>query len=181
MKAKTLFTTKTICRAAVIAALYAVLTWVSPLAFGAGGIFEVRPAEALCMLPLFYFEAIPGLYIGCMLANLMSGYGVYDIFLGSLATLVAGFGTFAVGRLFKNVWLKLAIGGLFPVLVNAFFIPVVIYLASGDAAYWVYFTSLLLSESVWVYALGIPFYFAIKSLIKKNIAVMMPVKIIKSK
>lgn len=175
---KQFFTTKVICRASIIAALYAVLTWVfGILGFGGGGIFEVRPAEALCILPLFYVESIPGLYIGCMLANLMSGYGVYDIFLGSLATLVAGFATWGIGKAFKNDWLKIVLGGLFPVLVNAFFIPVVIGLASNDQSlYWTLFASLLLSEGVWVYALGTPFYFSIKSLINKNIKVMLPVK-----
>ena len=85
---KHFFTAKRICRAGIIAALYVALT----CAFGAigyQGFLEIRPAEALCILPLFYAEAIPALYVGCMLSNVISLYGVYDIFLGSLATLIA--------------------------------------------------------------------------------------------
>lgn len=67
------FTTKMLCRAGIIAALYAALTWpLGSLAYGVMG-FQIRPAEALTMLPLFYAESIPALYVGCLLANLLSG------------------------------------------------------------------------------------------------------------
>ena len=62
--------TKRLCRAGVIAALYVALTYAfAPFAFGA---FQVRPAEALCILPLFFPEAVPALYVGCILSNLAS-------------------------------------------------------------------------------------------------------------
>ena len=114
MKKKNL--TKRLCRAGVIAALYVALTYVfMPFAFGP---LQIRPAEALCILPLFFPEAIPALYVGCMLSNLTSPYFFYDVFVGSLATLLAAFSTYMVGRFIKNTVLKFFIGGIFPVLFN---------------------------------------------------------------
>lgn len=174
---KNLFTTKRLCRAGVIAALYVALTYAfAPFAFGP---FQLRPAEALCILPLFFPEAIPALYVGCMLSNLTSPYLVYDVFIGALATLIASFGTYMVGRFIKNTFLKLFLGGLFPVLCNAFIIPLIIVFlcggaegyASVTAAYFTFVGSLALTESVWVYALGIPLYFAVSKLRRKSIPV----------
>ena len=109
------FSTKMLCRAGIIAALYVALTY----AFGAlsyNGFLQIRPAEALCILPLFFPEAVPALYIGCMLANIASPFWVYDVFVGSLATLAAATGTWLIGRYLKNHVLRIALGGLFPVL-----------------------------------------------------------------
>lgn len=180
---KKVFTTKRICRAGIIAALYVALTYAfAPVAFE--GLFQIRPAEALCILPLFFPEAVPALYIGCMLSNLASPFLVYDVFIGSLATLVASLGTYFVGRLLREESQKplvhvgrVALGGLFPVLANAFVIPVVIvFLCGGDdgfasmtVAYWTYFASMVVTESVWVYALGTPLYLAVLRLRRKGI------------
>lgn len=162
--------TKRLCRAGVIAALYVALTYAfAPFAFGA---FQVRPAEALCILPLFFPEAIPALCVGCMLSNLASPYLLYDVFLGSLVTLVAAFGSYMVGRFFKNIFLRVFLGGLFPVLLNAIFIPLIIVFLIGDlggmgtalSAYFFFFGSFLLTECVWIYGLGIPLYFTLTKL-----------------
>lgn len=162
---KNVFTTKRLCRAGVIAALYVALTYAfMPFAFGP---FQIRPAEALCILPLFFPEAVPALYVGCMLSNLVSPYFVYDVLIGSLTTLFAAFGTYAVGRFFKQTLPKLMLGGLFPVLFNALFIPLIIVFLCGDlggqtsvfTAYTFYAASFLLTETVWVYGLGTPLYF----------------------
>lgn len=161
-----------ICRAGLIAALYVALTM--PFGALAFGPFQIRPSEALTLLPLFYVEAIPGLYIGCILANAMSAYGVYDVFLGSLATLLAALCTYVCGRLIKKLPLKIAVGGLFPVLFNAFIVPAVWLLAGSDVAYWYQFGCFILNEGVWVYALGIPMCITVYSLIKKNVKSMMP-------
>ena len=97
---KEFFSTKRLCRGGVIAALYVALTYAfAPFAFGP---IQIRPAEALCILPLFFVEAIPALYVGCMLSNIASPYAVYDLFLGSLVTLLAALGTYMVGRFFKK-------------------------------------------------------------------------------
>lgn len=161
-----------ICRAGIFAALYVALT----LPFGnlAFGPFQIRPSEALTILPLFYVEAIPGLYIGCILANLLSAYGVYDILLGSLATLIAAVCTYLIGRVIKNSVVKVIVGGLFPVLFNAFIVPAVWVLAGFDFAYWYNVATFLLNEGVWVYALGFPLYYTLAALIKKEVKGFVP-------
>ena len=164
MKNKSL--TKRFCRAGIIAALYVALTYTfMPFAYGP---LQIRPAEALCILPLFFPEAIPALYIGCMISNIPSG--PIDVFLGSFATLIAAFGTYMVGRFFKNQWLKLILGGIFPVVCNAFIIPLIIVFLYGDLgafsnaafAYFSYVCSISFTQLIWVYGLGSPLYFALK-------------------
>ncbi len=158
------FSTKRLCRAGVIAALYVALTYAfMPFAFGS---FQIRPAEALCILPLFFAEAVPALWVGCMLSNLASPFVLYDVLIGSLATLVAAFGSYLVGRFLKSRAGKFILGGLFPVLCNALIIPLIIVFLCGDlggqasvlSAYAFYAFSFLITESVWVYALGAPLY-----------------------
>ncbi len=165
------FTTKSLCRAGVIAALYAALTYVfMPFAFGP---LQIRPAEALCLLPLFFPEAIPALTVGCMLSNLSSPYLFYDVIFGSLTTLLSALCTFLIGKWIKKEGAKLAIGGLFPVLLNAFILPLVfVFLCGGGegkSLFIVYLTfagGILLSEALWVYALGIPLYYSVRKLRK---------------
>jgi len=171
-----IFTTKRLCRAGVIAALYVALTY----AFGGlsyGGFLQIRPAEALCVLPLFFVEAIPALYVGCMLSNLTSPFLFYDVVLGSLATLVAAFITYLVGAFFKNRGARLVLGGLPPVLFNALVIPLIIVFLCGDTgsaqtltgAYFFFVGSMLLTQSVWVYGLGIPLYFVVERIEKRSL------------
>ena len=171
---KNFFTTKRLCRAGVIAALYVALTYAfAPLAFGP---FQIRPAEALCILPIFFPEAIPALYIGCMLSNLASPYLVYDVFIGSLATLLAAFTAYLVGLFLKKEPFRFILCGLPTVLFNAFIIPLIIVFLCGGAegyksatiAYFSFVGSIALTEAVWVYALGTPLYTTIKRLQKRN-------------
>lgn len=182
-----IFTAKRICRAGVIAALYVALT----CAFGMMsyvGILQFRPAEALCILPLFYAEAVPALFVGCMLSNIISLYGVADIFGGSAVTLVAALLTFLIGKLFREsnekAWnhvLRVGLGGLFPVLLNALIIPVIIVYVGGFMdgfetaliAYTWNFVSLLVSQSLWIYALGTPLYCLVYKMRKKHVAVFL--------
>lgn len=180
---KGIFTTKRICRAGIIAALYVALTYAfMPIAYQ--GVLQIRPAEALCILPLFFPEAVPALYVGCMLSNLASPFLVYDVFVGSLATLVAALGTYMIGRLVREESKKIGLhalrvfaGGLFPVLANAFIIPLVIVFLCGDSsaggtvavAYWVNFGSLCATEALWVYGLGAPLYCFVLRMRNKNV------------
>ena len=89
-----------IAQSAAIAALYVVLTLVfAPISFGA---IQVRIAEALTILPMFTSAAIPGLFIGCFLANLLGGGIIWDVIFGSLATLIGA----ALGYVLRrNRWL----------------------------------------------------------------------------
>ena len=91
-----------ICQAAVIAALYVVLTYVFS-AF-ASGVIQVRVSEALTVLPAFTPAAIPGLVIGCLLSNTLTGCVLLDIIFGSVATLIGALGSYALRR---HTWLVL--------------------------------------------------------------------------
>ena len=168
-----IFSTRRLCRAGIIAALYTALTYAfAPLAYGP---FQIRPAEALCILALFYPEAILALTVGCALSNLSSPYAFYDVTGGSLVTLVAACLTYLVGQKFKNHSLKIVIGGLFPVLLNAIFIPfVIVFLCNGGGdsvwlAYFSYVCSIGLTQSFWVYGLGTPLYFTTNRLREKKL------------
>ena len=72
---------------AALAAVYAALTMCT--AFMSYGPIQFRLAEALNILPFFFPETVLGLFVGCIISNLISGYGIYDIVFGSLATLLA--------------------------------------------------------------------------------------------
>ena len=115
-----------ITQAAVIAAIYVVLT-IFIAAFNlASGNIQVRISEALCILPFFTPAAIPGLWIGCLLANLITGASVFDIIFGSLATLIGAVGTYLLR---KHKFLCT----LPPVISNAVIIPILLRYAYGLA------------------------------------------------
>ncbi len=155
-------TTKIIVRAGLIAGLYVVLSLLTlPIASGA---IQFRLSEALTILPLFFIEAVPALFIGCMLSNLITGCMVLDIILGSVITLVASILTYLTGKLIKNTFFKIALGGFFPVILNAFFLPVLWILIYGaiEYVYMLQVLFLLISQSLSIYGFGTPLYFAIK-------------------
>jgi uncharacterized membrane protein len=109
--------TRFIAEAAVIAAIYAVLTYVlAPISYGQ---IQVRISEALTVLPMFTPAAIPGLFIGCLLANILGPNGIIDIIFGSLATLIAAFLSY---KLKERKYLV----PLPPVLINAVVIGYII-------------------------------------------------------
>ncbi len=171
---KKLFTTKRLCRAGIIAALYAALSYAFlPVAFGP---FQIRPSEGLCLLPLLFPEAIPALFVGCALSNLPSPYFAYDILFGSLTTLLSAILTYFIGKTIKKEWVKIAVGGFFPVFLNAVVLPLIIVFLYGNdggyasvaVAYFTFFGSILLTESVCVYAVGVPLYVAVKKLSVKK-------------
>ena len=111
-------------QAAMIAALYIVLTFVAN-AFGlANYAVQVRFSEALTILPYFTPAAIPGLYIGCLLSNILTGCALPDILFGSLATLLGALGTYALRR-----WKWCA--PLCPIIVNTIIVPLVLVYGYG--------------------------------------------------
>ena len=84
------FTTRAIARAGVIAALYVVLTMIfQPISFSMNSPIQFRISEALTLLPILTADAVPGLFIGCLLANWLGGGVWFDVVLGSIATLLA--------------------------------------------------------------------------------------------
>ena len=108
-----------ICQSGLIAALYTVLT-VFVGAFGlASGAVQFRVSEALCVLPFFTPAAIPGLTIGCLISNLLTGCLWQDILFGTLATLIGALGA----RMLKKIpWLV----PLPTVLANTIIVPFVL-------------------------------------------------------
>ena len=104
-------------QSAAIAALYVVLTLIfAPISFGE---MQVRISEALTILPLFTSAAIPGLFIGCILSNLLGGAIVWDVIFGSLATLIGAVGGYLLRR---NRWLV----PLPTILANGIIVPFVL-------------------------------------------------------
>ncbi|MCM1246521.1 MAG: QueT transporter family protein [Roseburia sp.] len=113
-----------ICQAAMIAALYVVLTFVANSFHLANGEIQVRFSEALTILPYFTPAAIPGLTIGCLLSNFLTGCVPLDIIFGTIATLVGALLTYALRR-FK--WLA----PLPPITANTLIVPFVLQYAYG--------------------------------------------------
>lgn len=107
-------------QAAMIAALYVVLTLIA----GAFGLdhyaIQLRFSEALTILPFFTPAAIPGLFAGCLLSNLLTGCIIWDILFGSIATLIGALGTWMLRK--KSKWLA----PLCPIAANTFIVPFVL-------------------------------------------------------
>lgn len=164
-KGKTYFISQT----AVIAGLYAVLTYVAAAVNLAYGPVQFRFSEALTVLPIFTPAAVPGLAIGCFLSNLFSPLGIVDWIFGTLATLLAA--------IFSRMLRKIEIKGipflsiLMPVIFNAVIIGIEIVCLVGDkftpsALNWTAFGAAALSvgigELVICLGLGIPLIIAIR-------------------
>ncbi len=112
-----------ITRAAVIAAIYVVLVVV--FNYWSFGPIQFRIAEALTILPYFTSAAIPGLFVGCLIANITGGAVIWDIIFGSLATLIGAIGT---RLLRKKKWLA----PLPPIIANTLIVPFVLKYAYGS-------------------------------------------------
>ena len=155
MKSATRKKTLFICYAAIIAACYVVLTYVSRIFGLDSGVIQLRLSEMLCILPMFTSAAIPGVTLGCFLANLLTGAVPLDIFVGPVATLLGALGTYALRR-FR--WLA----PLPPVLANALIIPFVLAYGYhvGDAIPFMMLT-VGAGEILSVYGAGSLFYLSI--------------------
>lgn len=113
---KRILTTRSLAVSAVIAALYAALTLLlAPISYGN---LQCRVSEAMTLLPLLTPTAIPGLFVGCVIANLYTG-SVLDIVFGSLATLLAAVGTYCLRK-------KPVLAGACPVVSNGLIVGAVL-------------------------------------------------------
>ena len=160
-----------LARAGVISALYVALTFLFiPTSFDA---VQARVSEALTILPLFYIEAIPALFIGCLISNIM-GLGVYDIFIGSFATLLAAIATYFIGKLKISKHLKIWLGIIPPIVCNALIIPIVFYLAGYlDTTYWLAALFVGLGQLIVTATLGVGLFYSTDALREKKIGVML--------
>ena len=151
------FTVRNLTLSGIIAALYAGLTLLlQPLSFNA---VQVRISEAMTLLPMLTPAAIPGLTVGCFVANLLgSGAGWLDWVFGTLATLIAAVATRCVR---KNLYLS----ALMPVLSNAIIIPFVLYFAFGEPL-WMTMLTIAAGEALACFVLGIPLVKALEKMPK---------------
>ncbi len=123
--------TKYITNSALIAALYVILTYVTNMFGLANGAIQVRFSEALTVLPYFTSSAVPGLFVGCLISNLITGCTAIDVIFGSIATLIGAVGT-RILRRYKYL------APVPPILANIAIIPIVLMYAAGVDAGWFY-------------------------------------------
>ena len=143
-KARTLYLTQAAC----IAALYVILTLLSNVFGLANHMIQVRLSEMLCLLPILLPAAIPGVTIGCFLANLLTGAVWLDVLVGPIATLIGALGTYWLRR---YRWLA----PLPPVLSNALIVPFVLAYGYGaEDAIWLMMLTVGAGEVISIYILG---------------------------
>lgn len=148
-----------LCIGAVIAAFYTVLTYLSSALGLAYGAIQFRLSEALCVLPLFGGWSVVGLSVGCVLGNLASPFGIWDILFGTVATLSAGILT----NKCKSITVKgiPLLSLMFPVLFNALLVGFeVAFLLDGEflPLFLVTFLEVFIGEGAVIFALGLPLY-----------------------
>lgn len=133
---------------ALIAALYVAFSFIA-YSFGLSGnaVVQMRLSEMLTVLPAFMPAAIPGLAIGCLLTNLLTGCAVWDVIFGTLATLLGAIGTFLLR---KNKWLA----PLPPILANTIILPPVLATVYGGATIPVFILTVGLGEIICCGILG---------------------------
>ncbi len=137
--------THAVTRATMIAALYTALTIaLAPVSYGP---LQFRVSEALTVLPIIYPEAIYGLFIGALIANIFGGLGIWDIVGGSIATLLAAWLTY---RCRASLLAYLS-----PIVVNALIVGSYLSLLYS-MPYWLTIVSIGASEAIIVFAIGYP-------------------------
>lgn len=147
--------TASITQAAIIAAIYIVLTFIANAMGLANYAIQVRFSESLTILPYFTSSAIPGLFIGCLLSNLLTGCAVPDVIFGSLATLIGSLVTYSLR---KYKWAA-PIG---PIVSNAIIVPFVLLYAYGIQPLWFSFVSVTIGEIISCGILGMILLFSLQ-------------------
>ncbi len=154
--------TRYLTRGALIAALYVGLTYVSTVFGLSSGAIQFRISEALCILPIFMPEAIPGLFIGCILSNIVSGCVLWDIVFGSIATLIGAVGAYML----RNLPVRLKWVATLPNLIsNMVIVPFVLMYAYGvEGGFFALSLSVGIGEAVCGVIGGSVLYYSIKDL-----------------
>ena len=145
-----------LCEAALIAAIYVILTYLCAAVGMSSGAIQLRLSESLCILAIFTPAAVPGVALGCFMANLLTGCALWDIVFGSLASLIGMIGCRALR---KHPYLA-------PVpyaLANMIVIPFVIKLVYGAPEVLpLIFLTVGIGEMLSVFGFGIPLYLVLK-------------------
>ncbi len=145
-------------QAAMIAALYVVLTFLANLFGLASGAVQVRLSEMLAVLPAFTPAAVPGLFVGCLLSNLLTGCCLLDIVMGSLATLIGAAGA----RLLRRHRFLVPVP---TILSNALIVPFVLASPYGyglTSAWWYLIVTVGTGEIASCGILGMILYFVLQ-------------------
>lgn len=160
---------KFIAESAIIAALYAALTWIfAPISYGP---IQFRISEILVLLVVLNPKYAVSLILGCFIANTTSSLGWYDMLFGTLATTLA-----IIPMIYVR---KMPIAALFPVISNAIIVPIELGLAFDmwGAGFWYNVWTVGLGEFVVLYFLAIP----VMSVISKNEALVSTMELDSSK
>ena len=149
-------------RGAAICALYVALTYLASLLGIASGVIQFRLSEMLCILPIFFPEAIVGLTLGCAIANFLTGAVVWDVIFGAVATLIGALGAWFLRKLPEK--LKF-IATLPTVLANMIIVPFVLIYAYGAAeSYPFLMLTVGIGETVTAAVLGTSLYYTFKKI-----------------
>ena len=139
MKNKTVYITQ----GALIASLYVILTLISSFFGLANGVIQVRLSEALTILPIFVSSAIPGLFIGCIISNIITNCAIYDVIFGGFATLIGACGTHIIWKLCVKKYnrkLSKILASIPPIISNTLIVPWIlsrVYNLEGSIIYFV--------------------------------------------
>ena len=139
---------KLICQGGIIAALYLALTLLANALGLANYAVQVRFSESLTILPYFTPAAVPGLFVGCLLSNILTGCALPDIIFGSLATHIGAAATYMLRN--KSKWLA----PLPAIISNAIIVPFVLLYAYGIEPLWFSFVTVTAGEIISCGVLG---------------------------
>ncbi len=153
-----------VARAGLVAALYTVLAYISsPLTFSG---FQFRLSEALTVLPVFFPEAIAGLFVGCIVSNLVTGAVFFDILFGSVATLLGALGAYWLRKLPSPLLWLTAVPAI---ISNSLIIPPILVMFYGSTdAYWFLTLTVFVGEAVTAGGVGTILLYQLKSVFEKS-------------
>lgn len=143
---------------ALVAALYAALSLVLwSVAFTP---IQIRPAEGLMVLPIFFPFSVMGLFVGCIITNIFSPYGILDVICGSSATLLAAILIYLFGKRVENLVYRCIVCPFIAVIVNAAIVGAVLFATQTPEgqiySYMFFFWEIFLSEAISAYLIGVP-------------------------
>ena len=140
--------TRFLVHASFIGAIYVVLTYLASMLGMSSGVIQIRFSEALTILPIFTPAAIPGLFIGCLISNLLSGCIVWDVVFGSLATLIGAVFTYLLRK-------KRYLAIVPPIISNTLIVPFVLKFAYGiPGSVWYFMITVGIGEIISCGVLG---------------------------
>lgn len=135
-------------QAAAIAAIYVILTLLTNVFGLANGVIQIRFSEALTVLPCIMPSAVPGLFIGCLISNTLTGAMVLDILFGSIATLIGAVFTYLLRK-------HKILAPIPPIVANTLIIPFVLsYVYNFDGSIWYFMLTVGIGEIISCGVLG---------------------------